>query len=297
MSQHAFKLRRDESFDDGIKRIVVAQIDKAIHKLEDKLDDPDEAVHDARVCTKKIRAVLRLIKHSLGREVFNDEDKSFRDTARLLASVRDSAAMLELDILDQDLKEERLHPIIQTVREFLSQTKSAKDTERATVTAEAIELLRESRERVSSWPEASHHIAITRGLKRTFKQGRIRLEEAYELGSVEAFHEWRKSVKHLLYQVRVLGPVWPSLLKALAKDLKRLSDFLSEDHDLAILKQKITTEMDLADDELAALVDLIDESRKHSQQRARSLGARIYADKPRAFVKRIETSWREWQKQ
>ena len=92
----SYKLREHEGLSDGTKRIVLEQIDKALDHLKPTVRNKDEAIHDARVCIKKIRALLRLIRESLGDETYKAEDSNYRDAARMLSKVRDSAAMLEI---------------------------------------------------------------------------------------------------------------------------------------------------------------------------------------------------------
>src|SRR4051812_17111786 len=94
--------------------------------------------------------------------------------------------------------------------------------------------LRRARKRAKDWPEIGHSQCLTLGLKRVFKKGRRNFAIAYAKPGVETFHEWRKQVKHLLYQARVLKPLWETMMTALTTELKTLGDSLSEDHDLAI---------------------------------------------------------------
>jgi hypothetical protein len=85
-------------------------------------------------------------------------------------------------------------------------------------------------------------------------------------------------------------------MEALAAELKSLGKYLSEDHDLAILREKISEQLDEADNrtEIEALVALLDQRRNELQVVARTLGARIYAEKPRTFVTRTEAYWQAW---
>ena len=91
-----YKLKGSKSFSHEIKGIVTEQIDNALDCLKQSGRNKDEGIHEARVCVKKIRALLRLIKDSLGPASFEAEDKAYRDTARSLSKIRDSAARLEL---------------------------------------------------------------------------------------------------------------------------------------------------------------------------------------------------------
>ena len=54
---------------------------------------------------------------------------------------------------------------------------------------------------------------------------------AYERREETAFHEWRKRVKDLGYQIQILRDLWPPVLEELRKDLKKLGDLLGEEHD------------------------------------------------------------------
>ena len=99
---------------------------------------------------------------------------------------------------------------------------------------------------------------------------------------VERLHEWRKRVKDLWYHHTLLRALWPPVMQAVGDEAHELSDRLGDDHDLAML---------------------LDWAREHCrgaggarggrggapralQAEALALGARLYADKPTAFVRR-----------
>src|SRR5260370_11204508 len=90
-----FRLRQGEEIPKGIKRITRKQIDKALVHLSSGSEDPDEAIYNARVCFKRIRATLRLVRCEIGDELFKRENVCSRDAARQLSAVRDTAAMVE----------------------------------------------------------------------------------------------------------------------------------------------------------------------------------------------------------
>ena len=95
--------------------------------------------------------------------------------------------------------------------------------------------------------------------------------------------------------VSLLQQLWPKELKRLAKRIERLVDFLSDDHDLAILRERVLEAAKAVKDdthEFEALMALIDKRRAELQTKAVFLGARIYAEKPKAFRIRFETYWR-----
>jgi CHAD domain-containing protein len=150
---------------------------------------------------------------------------------------------------------------------------------------------------VESW--TIHHdgfFAVRQGLRRVYKQNRRSFANAFDQPSVENFHEWRKHVKALWYQIRLLKPIWPTMMEGFADALEALGDCLSHDHDLAILRQSVLEQLAKSGDRrnLEVLVALIDQRRGELQVEARRLGERLYVEKPRAFAGRLEVYWQAW---
>jgi CHAD domain-containing protein len=112
----------------------------------------------------------------------------------------------------------------------------------------------------------------------------------------ENFHEWRKQVGYLRDMVRLLKPMRPDDLAKFSARLKKLESCLSEDHDLAVLRQWFlaVVEKSWAADEAESLLSLISKRQAELQAKAKPLGARIYAEPPKAFADRLEKYWRAW---
>ncbi len=293
----SYKLKDNESYSDGMKRIVAEQIESALDSLKPTVRNKDEAIHDARVCIKKIRAILRLIRDPLGKKIYAEEDTGYRDVARELSRVRDSAAMIEIiDKLAEHFSDQLSPDAFDSVRAPLRRSQKTRQQDRKKAMTAAARSLRQARKRVPEWPEFGHRLSLARGLKRVFKKGRANFDMAYDEPGVQTFHEWRKQVKHLLYETQVLRPLWGKMMKALRTELKTLGKYLSEDHDLALLREKVSEQLVKAGDrtEIEALVALIDQRRNELEVNARVLGTRIYAEKPRAFARRNETYWQAW---
>ena len=292
----SYELKSDEKLSDGLRRIVRKQIDKALENLRPTVRSRDVAVHEARVCIKKIRAILLLSKHSLGNDIFDLEDTAYRDAARALAKARDSAAMLEiLDQLIEHFSETLARDVFTTVKATLKRSQKLKQPAQSHAMTKAAKALRQARQRIDDWPRIEHQQTL-RDLKLVFKRGRTSFAKAYEQPSVENFHEWRKQVKHLLYLARVLGSLWSQMMAVLAAELKALAKLLSEDHDLALLREEVSQQLEETENraEIEGLLALIDQRRNELQVTARFLGKRIYAEKPGAFVDRIATYWQAW---
>lgn len=80
--------------------------------------------------------------------------------------------------------------------------------------------------------------------------------------NVETLHEWRKQVKDLGYQLRILKEIWHSEVGHFADELQRLGDYLSDHHDLALLWEGSKRNWkEIGDDrELETLIALIDQN-------------------------------------
>ena len=81
--------------------------------------------------------------------------------------------------------------------------------------------------------------ALAESLERTYARGRDAFARADRKPTTTNLHEWRKRVKDLWYQQRLLEDTWPGVMKAQAKEAKTLSKLLGEDHDLAVLSEHV----------------------------------------------------------
>jgi CHAD domain-containing protein len=287
----SFRLEPREPLPEGVRRIALEQIDKAVAQLRDQPDGCDEAVHDARKRFKKVRAVLRLVRDELGEEAYHRENICFRDAGRRLAAVRDSAVLLEtLDYVAGHSGDERLTPaLIAAIQHRLSYAHeylSEHVLEREHALVIVIDTLAQARTRVHTWPiEHGGFSALAGGLQRVYKRGRNRLSDAYAAPSPENFHEWRKRTKYLWYHMRILNLLWPAVLKELADEVHELSNVLGLDHDLTVFHEKIVDLPEMSEDGRSdAFAELIDQQRAALLAAARPLGERIYAEKTTAFV-------------
>jgi CHAD domain-containing protein len=294
----SYRLKHHETKSDGIKRIVVEQIDKALDRMQSRSGNQDDVIHDSRVCLKKIRAVLRLVRTEIDADIFHQENICYRDAGRHLSAIRDTAAMLEtFDKLTDRFADQLAPNAFSELRQPLRQSSTSRRLEKNKAMLAVAKTIRAARRRVKDWP--IHHngfSALGQGIKRVYKQGHQGLVNAFEQPRVENFHEWRKQVKCLRYQIQVLRPIWPMMMERVAAELETLGEYLSDDHDLALLRQRVLEPAGAAGDraDLEALIALIDQRRGELQLQARRLGERVYVEKPQAFTSRLEVYWQTW---
>jgi len=241
---------------------------------------------------------LRLIYGEIGPDIYRQENRAYRDAGRQLSAARDTAVVADtLEELVNQCNKYLYEPGIKVLRKRLRRLRADQLGDGTQILPQLAEDLRLARQRVEEWPlNNDRFIALGFGLKRVYKRGRRYYGITRAEGTVENFHEWRKQVKYLWYQMSVLNPVWPKPLGTLANELGKLADYLSEDHDLAVLRERAIYQSQMLIDtsEIDKLVVLINHRRLQLQNRAASLGSRVFAEGPKTFVSRIEAYWLAW---
>ena len=155
-----------------------------------------------------------------------------------------------------------------------------------------------ARERTEHWPQPGKaddfwH-APAAGMVKTYRRGRKAMRRAAAAPAEIDFHEWRKQVKHLAYQLRLLRPILGAKFKRKGKHLGILGDLLGNEHDLAVLALTLTRNHPEAIPATGTIVRHIQAHRRDLQHAALKLGIRIYRKKPRRFDKQLKLHWKQW---
>ena len=295
-----YKLKNAEPVPAGVRRIALGRIDNALDELRGETDStPEEAIHEARKDIKKLRALLRLVRGDLGGKTFARENVVLRDTARGLAGVRDADVMIEtLDALVERYPNRVPADVARGLMQALHAHRRALDidgTDRGVDAATAA--LREVRDRVEEWPLAHDSFdAFEEGLKRTYKRGRRAYAAALADPGTETLHEWRKRVKDHWHHHVVLERSWPGLMKQYGDEAHALSDLLGDDHDLTVLREWAWAHPEAAGSVpgLEELAGAVGKRRAQLQREAFELGARLYAERPSDFARRLRLYWEAW---
>jgi CHAD domain-containing protein len=280
----------------AVKKAADKELRKTVEALTGQAElDRDDAAHEARKRTKKVRALLRLASPALGDKVYRRENRALRDAARRLSPVRDAWVMIEtLDDLamprDEDLPPEAVAAFraVLTAEHQALRTGQQEDGAalRAALAYEQVLA------RVSRWPLKDHGWAgLGDGVETVFRRGRDAMARAHTKGRADDFHEWRKQVKYLRHQFGLLCGVWPNVLEAMEDTADELGERLGADHDLAVLRDRVETESALDPATRKALLRRIDTRRQEHQREAFKLGRRLYAEKPSALRQRLGRLW------
>jgi CHAD domain-containing protein len=296
----AYRFDPQATVEENVHRILGEQLDKALHQLTDVFaTDPAEAIHDARKRLKKARSLLRLVRKSMPKETYQSEKNSLRHVGHLLAPARDATVYQEtletlLEAYAQTLDEGAFAEMQQSLTE-LHQVRLQALVDRDEPMTTVMASLKESRASLQRLAlEETGWVAIHKDLKRIYRQGQDRMQVAYDSGSDRAFHEWRKRVKDLWYDTRLLQSIWPPIMAAYKTETHQLSKYLGDDHDVAELKEFLLHHPETIHTQavhLKVLRPLMGHFQAQLRQQARPLGQRLYAESPGAFCDRIQTYW------
>ncbi len=298
----AYRLKAGEAVTEGVKRIVLEEVDSATRVLDEASGRRrDDAIHEARKSVKKIRGVLRLVRFELGK-AYRQENARFRELGHHLSELRDSAALLEVfNQVTNEYAGTLERKSINAIRSGLQKEKGA--TEQRLNTDEVIKnataAFRSLAPRARSWPLTHNGFhAIDSGLESTYRLGRRGLKRAEKTEKSVAFHDFRKRVKDHWYHVRLLENLWTEIMEAHESSLKQLETWLGDDHNLVLLREKLRNKPEAFGGEAAvtAFLSLAEQHQKELRGNSISLGHRVYAEKPSVFVRNLGQLWDAWRK-
>jgi CHAD domain-containing protein len=276
-------------------RALKGLLDDILAEARKPLDAPDVsdevAVHDLRKAFKRWRALLRLIAPAVGAEV-DALRLEARDLAREMASARDSRAMLEALA---DLGDDQLSPRMRaSIAERLAQRGTSAEAETLTPALKARLRAALARAAVAAdgWPpERFDAIEATRQLAAAYRRARAAVPQDWDSALPEALHRLRQRVVVHRYQMELAETTWPRLIRLWIAEAQRLRDRLGAHHDLVMLWRLLEPHQPLAPWR-SRLTPLIAARQAEHMHAARRLAGRLFAERPRAFRRRIEALWK-----
>jgi CHAD domain-containing protein len=250
-------------------------------------ESAEKAVHESRKALKQARALLRLFRAGLTKKQYARANQALRDTGRQLAGLRDAAVVIETAIRLRESADPSLMPAFDTLIARLQADYEALHATSATDSFDAArQCIARFAKQLAKTALPDDPAMLHAGLHDTFSAGQAAFRVGYSEPDSHLFHEWRKDVKYLWNQLRVLVPIWPLPLEALNGEWSRLSGWLGLENDLAVLA---TFSADFP-----PILALISAEQARLRLLARPLGARLYAGEAQAFAAQIVTWYTLW---
>jgi CHAD domain-containing protein len=291
-----YELESHEGAGEGIVRAITERLDHALVQF-DCGGDFDEAVHTARKDLKKARSAIAMVRSTLGKKRYRAADVKLRDAGRKLSDARDTTVLGQtLDALGDHFDEEIDVHATQALAVWSKSLWAVPVAEQAGADGpeRAVELISEARDSIAEWRLPGGWSLLEPGLTRSYRLGRGGFREIGNHPADEELHEWRKRVKDLWYQLRLLRPIWPGVLGETIDEAHELANLLGDHHDLSLLRPGLDNRELLAEGPARALGQLVETRRQQLLAQAFPLGERIYAEKPKAFERRLHVYWKTW---
>ncbi|HKK38895.1 MAG TPA: CHAD domain-containing protein [Cryomorphaceae bacterium] len=293
----SLKIATQQNFSEGLKEKIKEQCTQSLQFIKAKAKtDPHEVIHETRKSLKKNRAILRLVRDQI--DFYKEENAFFRDEGRRIADLRDATSVIEaLDQLYERFTDQLYEKTFDQYRKHLISRRDQKASDSIGdkgVLKTLEQQLTEKCAELDQWTFGVESIDdLLPSIKRVYKRGRKGYKKTRENPNSANFHEWRKRVKYLRYQLDLLNRIWPNFLDTWEDELHDLSDLLGDDRDLYMLAELVEKDKDqFADRESYELMhSLINFRRSALQDDALSLGKRLYLLEKETFAAWIKTSW------
>jgi len=294
----SYQLRNGETLGDNLSQICRKQIEAAICVAKDEVKTDDTPVHEMRKHLKKARAALRLVRKEIGRGLFREQNRCLRDVGRLTSDIRDAEVRLQTVRQLQEVTQRNGRGAYEKLEAMLMLELENFMAAFAEWQTQAVPMLEQAGSALDHWTLDQFNCKqLACAVQTSYKRARQALAEATANPSAENFHSFRTRAKTLWYQLRILRPVNPVVLKSLGDDLRSLADLLGRAHDLSFLGARLRSEHGKSQwqREGHKLLAIIEVSQSDLQRGAAELAQHFFAERPRDFGSRV-TSWlQEWE--
>jgi len=284
-----FHFKKAEPPDRAVRRVCREHIGEALDGLRQSRHPA--AIHGVRKEIKKLRAIFQLVQGGMSRGGYRRVTRPLRRAADRLAVPRDAWVMLQaFGKLAGGAASRRFPELRKTLQKhYRSTNQEFRDDDAIAV---AKRNLRKIKRRLAGLEiDANSWAAIEPGLRRSYGRGRQAAELARRQPSAENFHDWRKRVKNLGYQLRLLCPEWPASARGMTDKLEQLGEVLGDDHDLDLLQEFAAAH---EAGQAGELTRLIVARQRQLRTTAFRLGSLLYAGRPAFHCRHLGNYWNDW---
>jgi len=285
-------LRPKAQIGPAVRAIAGGILTKARGSIGDVERPSEDVVHEFRRSMKEWRALMRIIEPALP-----DAQRlrhEARDHARTLAIARDGQSALNAF---DDLIKHNIALSERSIATIRARLEAVRDGEERAVLTPA---LRESilgwldtvATTVAGWSLATlDFAALADGLAAGYRAARAHVPTDWAQASAADRHQLRQRVVVHRYQMDLVEPLWPRFGRMWTDEAERLRDRLGRCQDLEVLERLAGPRQPLAHWR-SRLLPPCNERKVELSHRAARLAARLFAERPKAFRRRLEALWR-----
>jgi len=246
-------------------------------------EDEATRIHDVRKTLKTAAGLSRLFTDLVGAPA-EATLAAINATRRKVGRARD-LDILPAVIASLDPPQETRDALTAAIAEQREAERRAHhDLDVAALAAE----LRALADSVEAWDvEAAGAAPLIAALRRTYRSARRRGEAALPNGPQRELHGLRVRVVDLVHQLGAFEPAWPAMVRAATRELQRLRTALGDHNDFSVLAEFAAARPELTPEQKVAVAVLIAKRRRPLARRAAQLYARLFAERPSAFERRL----------
>lgn len=251
-----YRFKINEPVEKGFRRIAREQFDSSIAELAGPTADP-KSVHECRKSIKRLRALIRLTAATIGTKKARRRTKALGEIGRLLSARRDQTVMFEtIEKLAQEFPEAgaAFAPLKATLTARAGNQPERLDAETADRARGLLGAEAKKIERLDFKHQG--FAALAGGLDTSYRKARKAIAYAYDEPTDENFHELRKAVQWHWRQMALLARAWPDEFAVRVNASRELSQWLGDDHDLAVLAAAVSAAPDMTDEQKEAAISI-----------------------------------------
>ncbi len=286
-----YRLSVVKPLQEAVPAIAADQLDAAILRLK-SADHDVKAVHSARKHFKRARALLDLVAPAARGKKAKDSQKLIAAAARMLSASRDArVAIGAAAVLEKDCSARKNASAFSDLTSFLIARRDR--TEEKFSSAGLGAVLGELEKAKASLKKIDLRDAKMGDLLdsacATYRLGRRAMKTALTNRKDEAMHDWRKLTQRHWRHTLLLKELWPKEAKARTALARHLSEILGQYNDLAVVQETILANRVAfrSPADVNELCQCIEEKQRKLLRQAASSGERLYAEKPKAFARRL----------
>jgi CHAD domain-containing protein len=273
-------------------KAISRQAEKAVYFCTAKNISANQKVHELRRSFKRLRALLRFyneIPESPAGNLHND----IRNFGKLLAPIRESA--VNVDLFEKEIASNSLLPEkkIRSARELLA-NKNRVLLEKGFMDNNLHNTIRTFFEGFEQILTAGNHehpskVHLYRGACQSYLTSYIYFSQMPSNPDAGEWHELRKKLKRLWYQLDFIRFLHPRYFKLKTDQLNKITDQLGDDHDLHVFAEDLLAgEYGFDEEELRIMKNQVENLRELNRLKLQPRLKQFFTAPPPEFEQKLE---------